>query len=134
MYENKKFVKVYSKELRKTANSWKGGLKESSLFLFNNYFIDMLRFKNNNIDLCKKVRIKLSNELNISERQINARIRQLEKNGILIRSGPKNKKIYTVTVATMQNYKYNTFYSQHKKSYTSPTVKKLHLFIKKHKI
>jgi len=133
MYENKKFVKVYSGELRKIVNSWKGGLKESSLFLFNNYLIDMLTFKDNNIDLSKDVRIKLGKELNLSERQINARIKQLEKNGLLIRYGAKNKKYCTITVATMKNYKSNFNAQFRNKNYTSPTIKNLRLLIQKRK-
>jgi len=132
MYENKKFVKVYSGELRKIANSWKGGLKESSLFLFNNYLLDMMKFKDNNIDLSKDVRIKLSKELNISERQINARIKQLENNGILVRYGAKNKKYCTITVATMKNYKSN-FYNKSHNNLPSPTITKLKALIKKRK-
>lgn len=133
MFENKKFVKVYSSELRKIANSWKGGLKEESLFLFNNYLIDLMKFKDNNIDLCKDTRIKLAKELNLSERQINARIKQLEKNGILIHCGARNKKICTVTIATMMSYK-NKFENQpYNKNYTSPTITNLRKFIKKRK-
>ena len=78
MYEGKKFVKVYSGELRRIANSWEGGLKEASLFLFNNYILDMMKFKDNNVDLGKATRIKLAKELKLSERQINDRIKQLE--------------------------------------------------------
>lgn len=133
MYENKKFVKVYSGELRRIANSWKGGLKESSLFLFNNYLIDMMKFKDNNIDLGKDVRIKLSKELNLSERQINARIKQLEKNGILVRYGAKNKKYCTVTVATMRNYKLKFKQQSYTEKCSSPTIRNLRLYIKKHK-
>ncbi len=133
MFENKKFVKVYTGELRKIANSWKGGLKEESLFLFNNYLIDLMRFKDNNIDLGKNIRIKLSKELNLSERQINARIKQLEKNGILIHYGARNKKICTITVATMQTYKNKFETRTHTKNYSSPTIKNLRLFIKKRK-
>ncbi len=132
MYENKKFVKVYSGELRKIANSWKGGLKESSLFLFNNYLLDMMKFKDNNIDLSKDVRIKLSKELKISERQINARIKQLENNGILVRYGAKNKKYCTITVATMKNYKSN-FNNKSHNNLPSPTITKLKALIKKRK-
>lgn len=133
MFENKKFVKVYSGELRKIANSWKGGLKEESLFLFNNYLIDLMKFKDNNIDLGKDTRIKLSKELNLSERQINARIKQLEKNGILIRYGARNKKFCTVTVATMQNYKNKFEPRPYTKNYSSPTIRNLRLLIKKRK-
>lgn len=133
MFENKKFVKVYSGELRKIANSWKGGLKEESLFLFNNYLIDLMKFKDNNIDLGKDTRIKLSKELNLSERQINSRIKQLEKNGILIRYGAKNKKLCIVTVATMQTYKNNFESYSHNKNYSSPTIRNLKLLIKKRK-
>ena len=133
MYENKKFVKVYSGELRRIANSWKGGLKEASLFLFNNYLIDMMKFKDNNIDLGKDVRIKLSKELNLSERQINARIKQLEKNGILVRYGARNKKYCIVTVATMINNKskFKTHYNN--QNNYSPTIRNLRLYLKKHK-
>lgn len=134
MLENKKFVKVYSGELRKIANSWNGGLKESSLFLFNNYILDMMKFKDNNIDLCKNVRIKLAKELNLTERQINARIKQLEKNGILVRYGAKNKKFCTVTVATMQNNKSRFNTQTYHRYYSSPTIKKLRVFIKNKKI
>lgn len=133
MFENKKFVKVYSGELRKIANSWKGGLKEESLFLFNNYLIDLIKFKDNNIDLGKCTRIKLSRELHLSERQINARIKQLEKNRILIRYGAKNKKLYSVTVATMQTYKNKFEYRPHSQNYSSPTIRNLRLLIKKRK-
>lgn len=133
MYENRKFVKVYSGELRRIANSWKGGLKESSLFLFNNYLLDMMKFKDNNIDLSKDIRIKLSKELNLSERQINARIKQLEKNGILVRYGAKNKKYCTVTVATMKNYKTPSPSQYYNRNYTSPTIQKLRSLIKKRK-
>lgn len=133
MYENKKFVKVYTGELRRIANSWKGGLKEASLFLFNNYLIDMMKFKDNNIDLGKDVRIKLSKELNLSERQINARIKQLEKNGILVRYGAKNKKYCTVTVATMRNYKLKFKQQSYTEKCSSPTIRNLRLYIKKHK-
>lgn len=129
MYENKKFVKVYSGELRKIANSWKGGLKESSLFLFNNYLLDMMKFKDNNIDLSKDVRIKLSKELNLTERQINDRIKQLEKNGILVRYGARNKKYCTITVATMKNYK--SKFDAPPRNYTSPTIRNLRLYIQK---
>lgn len=133
MYENKKFVKVYSGELRRIANSWKGGLKESSLFLFNNYIIDMMKFKDNNVDLGKDIRIKLAKELKLSERQINARIKQLEKNGILVRYGAKNRKNCTVTVATMKNYKSEFIQQAHNEYYSSPTIRNLKAYIKKHK-
>lgn len=133
MFENKKFVKVYSGELRKIANYWKGGLKEESLFLFNNYLIDLMKFKDNNIDLCKETRTKLAKELTLSERQINARIKQLEKNGILIRYGARNKKLCTVTVATMQTYKNKFEPRSYSQNYSSPTIRNLRLLIKKRK-
>lgn len=133
MFENKKFVKVYSGELRKIANSWKGGLKEESLFLFNNYLIDLMKFKDNNIDLCKNIRIKLGKELNLSERQINSRIKQLEKNEILVRYGVRNKKFCTVTVATMQNYKSKFKPKSYNKPHSSPTIRNLRLLIKNKK-
>ena len=125
MYEGKKFVKVYSGELRRIANSWEGGLKEASLFLFNNYILDMMK--------CKATRIKLAKELKLSERQINDRIKQLEKNGILVRYGAKNKKHCIVTVATMKNYKIKFNQQSHIENYSSPTIRNLRLYIKKHK-
>lgn len=133
MYEGKKFVKVYSGELRRIANSWEGGLKEASLFLFNNYILDMMKFKDNNVDLGKATRIKLAKELKLSERQINDRIKQLEKNGILVRYGAKNKKHCIVTVATMKNYKIKFNQQSHIENYSSPTIRNLRLYIKKHK-
>lgn len=133
MFKNKKFVKVYSGELRRISNSWQGGLKEASLFLFNNYLMDMMKFKDNNIDLGKDIRIKLGKELKLSERQINARIKQLEKNGILVRYGAKNKKICTIIVATMQNNKNRFNVQTYHKYYSSPTIRNLRLLIKKRK-
>lgn len=133
MFENKKFVKVYCGELRRIANSWKGGLKEQSLFLFNNYLIDMMKFKDNNIDLGKDTRIKLGKELKLSERQINARIKQLEKNGILTRFGAKNQKHCIVNVATMKNYKSNFNNKLPNDNLPSPTITKLKAIIKKRK-
>ena len=96
-----KFVKVFTKDLRRIANSWEGGMREECLFLFNNYIIDFMNFKNDTINLNKALRQQLGKELKLTERQINDRIKLLEKNGLLRRCGAKNEKLCIVTVATM---------------------------------
>ena len=90
-----------------------------------------MKFKDNNIDLCKDTRIKLAKEVNLSERQINDRIKQLERNGILVRYGARNKKFCTITVATMQTYKSHFPHSNVPKNFSSPTIRNLRLLIKK---